>query len=265
MKKIVLILSLSILQFMDVNAQLGTIDPNFSLGTGFTGTGITQARVEIINQQTDGKLLVGGWFTSYNENPASRIARLNLDGTIDSGFNTGTGFTGFSPYVKAIALQPDGKIVVGGNFTAFNGTNRHRIARLNSDGTLDTGFNPLTGLNSDVNAIAIQSDGKIVIGGIFTLYDWLNSDGISRPKIAILNADGSLDTSFDPQAGFGTSIGSQERVTKIIVQPDGKILTCGQFEQFNGTTRFMVARLNENGTLDNSFDAGANFQFNFGT
>jgi len=264
MKKVLILLSLTIFLFTDAQAQLGTIDANFTLGTGFTGTGFTQSRVECITQQADGKLLVGGWFTDYNGTSANRIARLNLDGSIDNSFKTGAGFTGFSGYVKSIALQQDGKIVVGGNFTAFNGTTRHRIARLNSDGSLDTSFDPLTGFNSDVNSVAIQSDGKIVVAGVFSSFDWQNSGGISRLRIARLYSDGSLDASFDPGNGFVSTTGAQARVHKLIIQSDGKILACGQFEEFNTSSRIIVARLNSDGTLDNSFDAGRNFQLNFG-
>jgi uncharacterized delta-60 repeat protein len=244
-------------------AQLGTIDPTFNLGSGFGG-GFTQSRVETTVQQADGKLLVGGWFTDYNGTTSNFIARLNLDGSFDNTFIIDDGFSGFSGYVKAIAIQADGKIVVGGNYLGFNGTTRHRIARLNMDGSLDLTFDPQTGFNSDVNAVAIQNDGKIIVAGIFSAYDWLNSGGISRPGIARLNTDGSLDNSFDPGNGFVSTTAAQARIHKLIIQPDGKILACGQFEEFNNTNRIIVVRLNANGSIDNSFDAGNNFQLIFG-
>lgn len=246
-------------------AQLGTIDGDFVLGTGF-GTGALEARVESIVQQPDGKLLVGGWFTDYNGTAVNRLVRLNLDGSIDNTFNIGNGIDGFSAYVKAIALQADGKILIGGNFLEFDGTTRHRIARLTSNGSLDESFDPLTGFNSDVNSIAVQPDGKIIVAGIFTAYDWLNNGGIACPRIARLQSDGSLDDSFSPTPnaflpvlGFG-----QARVHKVLLQADGKILACGLFDDFDGVTRTIAARLNADGSLDTSFDPGDNFQINFG-
>lgn len=263
MKNTLLLFVFTFFQTLSVFGQLGTIDPDFDPGTGF-GESILESRVETIIQQPDGKLLVGGWFSEYNGTAISLIARLNLDGSLDNSFAIGDGFSGFSSYVKAIALQPDGKILVGGNFTEFDGTTRHRIARLNSDGSLDSGFDPLTGFNSDVNAIVVQPDGKILVAGIFSAYDWLNAGGVVRNRIARLNADGSLDTSFDPQDGFVSTTGGQTRIHKLILQPDGKILACGQFDEFNGEPRIIVARLNADGTLDNSFDAGDNFELIFG-
>lgn len=252
---------LAIFQSVVLCAQLGEIDPSFDPGTGFTDGG-SGSEVEIFIQQPDGKILAGGWFSEYNGTPANMVARLNLDGSIDNSFNTGNGFTGVSGYVKALALQPDGKVLVGGNFLEYNGTTRHRIARLNSDGSLDMSFDPGSGFNSDVNSIVLQPDGKIIVAGIFSAYDWLNSGGIPRASIARLNSDGSLDASFDPGAGFGTTVG-QRRVHKIILQPDGKILACGQFTSYDAVPRFLVARINADGSLDNSFDAGENFTMFF--
>lgn len=242
--------------------QLGTIDPNFTLGTGF-GPDQWTGNCETIVQQADGKLIVGGYFTEFNGNSAVRLVRLNLDGTIDASFQTGGGFTGVSAYVKALAIQSDGKILVGGNFLEFDGVTRHRIARLNADGSLDTSFDPLTGFDSDVNTIQVQADGKILVGGVFTKYDWLNSPGIDRNRIARLNADGSLDTSFNPGDGI-TSTAGQARVHEIILQDDGKILVCGLFTNYHDQIRNILVRINSNGTIDPTLDASSEFTEVFG-
>jgi len=238
-------------------AQLGTIDPAFSIGTG-AGSSFTEKRIETMVQQPDGKLLLGGWFADFNGTPSRLIVRLNLDGSVDNTFNVGTGFEGFSSYVNTIALQPDGKILVGGNFLSYNGVTRHRIARLLPNGALDESFVPGTGFNSDVNSIALQPDGKIVVGGIFSKYDWLNNGGINRQAICRLNSDGSLDTSFDSAVGFSTTSG-QLRVHTVIVQPDGKIICGGLFTAYKGVGRIIIARLNADASLDTTFDAGDNF------
>lgn len=262
MKKSIATFVLLAFNSLFVYGQLGTIDSSFNIGSGFGGIGgsITQSRVEVIVQQPNEQLLVGGWFRQFNGTLIDRLARINLDGSLDNSFNIGTGFNG---YVKGIALQSNNKIIVGGGYTSIDGVNRHRIARLNSDGSLDSTFNPLTGFNSDINTVAIQPDGKIIVAGVFSTFDWLNPPGIARRGIARLNADGSLDTSFDPQGGFVSTTGAQTRINKIILQPDGKILACGQFDEFNTVTRIIIARTNADGTLDNSFNAGANFQLTF--
>src|SRR5690606_5239549 len=99
-------------------------------------------------------------------------------------------------FVIASSLQSDGKVVIGGAFSSINGTVRDRIARLNTDGSLDTTFNPGTGANDLVTSISIQSDGKIIIGGWFIFYN-----GTAIKRIARLNTDGSLDNTFDPGTG----------------------------------------------------------------
>lgn len=245
-----------------VLAQLGSIDPAFSIGTGAGGT-FTQKRIETMVQQPDGKILIGGWFVDFNGTPSRLIVRLNLDGSVDNTFNVGTGFEGTSSYVNTIALQPDGKILVGGNFLSYNGVTRHRIARLHPNGTLDESFVPGTGFNSDVNSIALQSDGKIVVGGIFSKYDWLNNGGINRQAICRLNSDGSLDNSFDSAIGFSTTSG-QLRVNTVIVQPDGKIICGGLFTGYKGVSRILIARLNTDASLDTTFNAGNSFVLTFG-
>src|SRR5262249_54253067 len=108
---------------------------------------------------------------------AGRVARLNPDGTYDSSFLTGTGANGV---VFGVAVQADGRIGVGGDFTSFNGRPLNRIARLNSDGSLDNGFNPGTGANDTVFALRIQPDSALVIGGTFTAVDDLSRSHIAR-------------------------------------------------------------------------------------
>jgi len=107
----------------------GSVDTSLNLGAnGFLGGGVNS-----IVQQSDGKLVVGGTFTSYNTVGRNRIARLNTNGSIDSTFTIGTGFNGG---VTDIIQQSDGKFVVGGTFTSYNGTTRSKIARLNTNGDL---------------------------------------------------------------------------------------------------------------------------------
>jgi uncharacterized delta-60 repeat protein len=214
----------------------GTLDNTFNPGTGANGA------VNSIALQPDGKIIIGGEFISFNDTTRRRIARLNVDGTLDNTFNPGTGA---GSTVHAIALQPDGKIIIGGYFIDYTGTARNRIARLNNDGTLDNTFNPGSGASDAVYSITLQSDGKIIIGGLFLSYNWT-----ARMRIARLNADGSLDNTFNPGTGVSGDVNS------IALQPDGKIIIGGGFTSYNGTTRNSIARLNSDGTLDNTFNPG---------
>jgi uncharacterized delta-60 repeat protein len=219
----------------------GSLDTDFNIGVGFN------SNVMGMGLQSDGKIVVIGQFSSYNGTAVSRIARLNTNGTLDTSFNIGTGFNWWGP--ESIFIQDDNKIVIGGLFTTFNGVTRNEIARLNADGTLDTTFDPGTGLSGsyypEILDIAVQSDGKIIIVGMrIDTYR-----GTSIGYIARINTDGSLDTDFHANAGTGFTI----RTASVAIQSDGKILIGGDFDSYNGTTIKKIARLNSNGTLDNTF------------
>ncbi len=172
----------------------GSVDTSFNPGTGINGS------VNAIALGSDGKPLVGGYFSTVNGTTRNSIARLNGDGSVDTSFNPGTGINGS---VNAIALGSDGKPLVGGYFTTVNGITRNSIAQLNGDGSVDTSFNPGTGINGSVNAIALGSDGKPLVGGYFTTVN-----GITRNSIAQLNGDGSVDTSFNPGTGMNNGVGA---------------------------------------------------------
>src|SRR5262249_20851844 len=159
------------------------------------------------------------------------IARLNSNGSVDSGFDPGTGVTGtipgFSTELECIVVQPDGKVLIGGVFTSVNGTSRTRFARLNANGSLDTGFNPvlvypgIPDYAERVRSVVLQPDGKLLIGG-----DFISVNGTNRNRIARLNSDGSLDTSFDPGTGFDLT------AKALLQQPDGRIVVAGYFTSF---------------------------------
>lgn len=194
--------------------------------------------------QSDGKIIVGGWFTEFNGTPVNRIVRLNTDGSIDNTFNVGTGAEGDQAQVLASAVQSDGKIVIGGIFTTYNGTSIRNFARLNSDGSIDQSFNTGTGPEYAVRAMHIQTDNKIVIGGTFYSYN-----GSSSPRLARINTDGTVDATF-AQTGSGLN----GEVYDIAIQSDGKIFATGHFTAYNGITAGRIVRLNSNGTLDHNFD-----------
>ena len=199
-------------------AQAQTLDAGFNPNAN--------GRVNELAIQADGKILVGGQFTSIGGQPRNDIARLNADGTLDTAFNPNASGGSFS-FVLALAIQADGKIVVGGLFTSIGGQTRNSIARLNADGTLDTAFNP--NANEEVLALAIQADGKILVGGRFT-----SIGGQPRNNIARLNADGTADTAFNPNAN--------NFVTALAIQSNGSILVGGDFTSIDGQPRNRIAR-----------------------
>ena len=243
MKRIIFIANLlfSIVGF----AQPGSIDLTFN--PGISAYGILTTAV-----QSDGKIIIAGNFTSYNGIAIKRIARLNANGTLDTTFNPGIGPVGISSSVDKISIQSDGKIIIAGGFTSYNGIAINHIARLNANGTLDTTFNPRASVNRVPATLAIQSDGKIIIGGSFTSYN-----GIARNGIARLNTDGTLDTDFNPGTGISFSQYYIYYVKTISFQSDGKIIVGGDFASYNGIAINNIARLNTDGTLDTTFNPGS--------
>jgi uncharacterized delta-60 repeat protein len=220
------------------------INTTFVVGTGFVGTAGSTGN-EAFALQSDGKILVGGSFTSYQGVTANRIVRINTNGSIDTTFSTGTGFDSF---VQAISLQTDGKIIVGGAFTTYNGTGANRIIRLNTDGSIDGTFVYGTGFDNNVNTTEIQSDGKILCGGVFTTYN-----GTGANRIVRLNTNGSVDGTFVYGTGFDNT------VTDIAIQSDGKIVVCGGFTTYKGTGSVRIIRLTTLGAIDVTLVVGTGF------
>lgn len=203
------------------------------------------SRVFDIVQLSNGQTYFGGNFFQFDGQDADDILKLNSDGTLDTSFDTDPGTNGT---VYAVAVQSDNKVLIGGTFTSYNSISSNYIARLNTDGSLDTTFstNIGTGFNDDVNEITLQSDGKILVGGEFTSFN-----GNSAPYLTRLNTDGSLDTTFATQLGSGPD----KRVTKIEIQNDGKVFVSGEFDNFSSTASTKIVKLNSNYSIDNSFNS----------
>ncbi len=195
--------------------------------------------------QPDGKILVGGYFRTLNGVRYNHLVRLNADYSVDNTFSATVNGSVF-----AIALQPDGKIVIGGIFTAVNGTGQNYIARLLPNGGIDTTFDTGGGASSYINAVAVQANGKIVIGGTFT-----QVGGESRPYAARLNSDGSVDQDFVPNLPQPTGPSFIPSIVySLAVQPDGKIVLAGFiFRGQNPLQPTPVLRLNADGSIDSSF------------
>ena len=216
-----------------MTGQADSFDPNANMFGVYT-----------IAVEADGKILAGGDFTSLSPDGGgavtrNHIARLETDGRLDRTLN----LSAVGGQVNATAVQPDGKILIGGSFTTVLGVTRNNIARLNTDGTLDSVFNP--NANGEVLSIAVQTDGKILEGGAFS-----SIGGQTRNYIARLDGTTGLADSFDPNAGFA--------VVSIAVQADGKVIAGGAFPFIGGQVRSRIARLDAATGLADSFNPNAN-------
>ena len=212
----------------------GSIDTTFKPGSG-AGDDIRTMAI-----QTDGKLIVGGRFSTFDGAQMKGLARLAKDGRLETNFNAE-----ISGSVHAVALQADGKILVGGDFQRVGEAVRRRIARIKPGGTLDTSFDARAALNRDVRAIAIQPDGKVIAGGSFD-----SAGGRAHAGVTRFNPSGTRDASFNPGTGANNIVWS------VATQKDGKIIIAGDFSRFNGVEAGRIARLNADGSLDETFNSG---------
>ncbi len=216
--------------FARLNAD-GTLDAGFVPAQA-------NARVKAFAVQPDGKILIGGTFSAVGGTSIAAIARLNADGTLDAGFSSPISDTylSFLSGVTSIALRPDGRILLAGNFCAPADAACNTTAaavRLNTDGSLDTDLTAASGLDdAEGFAIVAHPDGTTLVAGY--------------SSFRRLSAADTWDTSFDPQpTGF---------VNSIVVQPDGRVLVAGAFIDIGGGPRTHIARLNADGSADASFD-----------
>lgn len=233
----------------------GTLDTTFNVG----GAGFGGNTVELI-EQSDGKIIVVGMFTTYNGVAAGRIIRLNPDGTRDASFDTGTGFNSTAQVIVPLS---DGSIIVGGAFATFNGVSTpSRLVKLSATGALDPNFHTNIGtLDGTVTTVELLADGSLVAGGQFS------------KRILKFAQDGTVDSTFNTAIGSGLTISPSTStipgVFDIVQQADGSLIVSGLFNNLNGTAiPANITRLNLNGTrtttagtfnanLSTGFDGGA--------
>lgn len=231
----------------------GTLDQSFH-----PGTGVSEGAVRVLAIQPDGQIVIGGDFKWVNGISRRGIARLNATGELDQTFDAAPGFGMGDVNVTVLQLQTDGKLILGGSLGLFQRT-AQTLARLNLDGSVDPAFHAGAGADLDrlysglprISSLAVQTDGKILVSGAFNSFD-----GVARPCVARVNADGSLDQGFWPDLQLSDQ--SYSRPLSVAVQADGKVLVAGLFfRSSNRAVRAGIARLNSDGTLDESFDPGA--------
>ncbi|MCL4179182.1 MAG: hypothetical protein KJ072_15750 [Verrucomicrobia bacterium] len=224
-------------------AQDGVFDASFDVGLGPDGT------IEALAVQRDGKILVGGSFSNFAGFPRLCLARLNDTGAVDFGFACEPGPNGT---IYKLHPSSDGKVIVLGEFTEIGGEPRLGIARLNADGSADPTFD---GSEQPVNSYGlswplliktvIQPDGKLLLAGFFQSVRGLSVSGVAR-----LNADGSVDTSFQPFPGTTYS-----QASDLVLQPDGKMIIVGEFARSPDDPERNLLRLNPDGSEDYTFSA----------
>jgi uncharacterized delta-60 repeat protein len=216
----------------------GGIDPAFN---PFISVPSSVSRVAV---QSDGKVVVSGPFSYMNGVARNTLARLSADGTLDATFDPGTGFSNTPP--AQIILQADGKILAAGQFTSYNGTAVPGIVRLNTNGSIDSSFSVSLDLAGRVESVAVQPDGKILIGGSFSTVN-----GVARKGVARVDSAGLLDPSFE------VVFGNDPTIYQILVEPSGKIIVGGAFSGVHGVPRTNFVRVESNGALDPTFNAGS--------
>jgi len=208
----------------------GTLDAAFNVDANYP--------VYALVVQSDDKILVVGNFDNlFGEYWADNFVRLNSDGTLDTSFQPDFGIN-----ANALALQADGKIVVVGSPQL----DPYAMARFTSEGNLDTSFTPPLpneGLDGGIGVVALQTSGRVIIGGAFR-----ELDGVLIKNLAQLNTDGTLNPAFNPAPNAD--------IYALAVQPDNKILVGGGYSKINGQVRHSIVRLNADGTLDESFAIG---------
>ncbi len=224
----------------------GTVDASFSSGSGFDGQ-IYAIAAYPTNSIYAGKVLVGGLFNHYNGFAVTNLACLNIDGSLNTNFATALG-SGPSGTVRALALQSDGSVLLGGDFTNVNQNVLNHVARLTATGAIDTTFSGNLGLGASdsVQGIALQSDNRIVLVGQFT-----QASGVTRNHITRLLPSGAID----PTINFGD--GANGDVAAVLIQPaNGFLVIGGSFSQYDDQTANNIARI-----YGNSETGSGNFEF----
>lgn len=251
---------------------------DFAFDQTFDAGNFTNGPINAAILQPDGKVVIGGQFHKVHGAVRHNLARLNADGTLDLTFDAGNGPDN-GIRVGGMILQTDGKLIIyGGFFTNVNGVARYAsIARLNSDGSLDTAFDPGRVISLDgnddgsgnasyvgtVNAVVLQPDGKFVVAGEFTHIITGPGESLPRSSVARFNSDGTFDPSFDPGAGAQngdppTSPGSIAYAARQNIGAEsGKIILQGFFQSFDGHPVSNLVRLNDDGSFDGSFSPPA--------
>lgn len=221
--------------------RIARLNEDGSLDTRFANGLMPDNVVRALSLQPDGSVVIGGDFTTINSVPRNRIARLDASGRMHLTLVFGGTTNGA---IRALALEPDGNLLVGGEFSVFNGQQRRALVRV-GDGIPVSGFAPGFPLGGGVNAIAVQPDGRILLAGTFTMIT--GSTGASSFRMGRIFPDGTYDQSFS------SPIDQIAWVESMLLQDDGRIMIGGNFDNLGGQSLSGLARLNNDGSIDPSF------------
>lgn len=232
------------------NLPAGSRDTSFDTGFG-PNDFVLSADI-----QDDGRIVVGGNFSSFNGKVREGLTRINPSGLLDNTFEIGTGA---NDRVNDVIVRDDGKVLAGGSFTAVNGTNRIYIARLNTDGKVDRTFDPGSGPDNPILAMAESPDGQVVVVGNFTRFN-----NVSRNKVALLAEDGRINTTFDSTVGANGVVRTAAIHTNGL--HTGKVVIGGDFTTYGGLDQARISRLNlADGQIDLTFAANVGTAFSGGS
>ncbi len=217
----------------------GVLDTSWNYDlTEHRGLPTVNGRIYKSHLLPDGKLLIAGNFTTYNGQPAARIARLNADGTLDNSFNPGSGA---DLLIYDLLVQPDGKIILAGSFNRFNGVAANRVVRLDANGAVDPAFN--VGVGPDgykVDQIGLLPNGAIILTGT-----WRKWGNYARNNFIVLNSDGTLHPTYNAIGGLRYATASDDGTVMEIINVKGEnaVIMVGNFDYFDGRAANRIVKL----------------------
>lgn len=213
----------------------GDLDNSFVVGTGFTGS-FGSSPVYSLLVQADQKLLVGGDFMYYQGLIASKLCRIKQNGNVDTAFVTNLS-SGFDNIIRAIEQMADGKILVGGDFTVYQGSTYNKIACLNSDGSPNTSFDVAGGPGGSVYSLKKTPNNKIMVGGSFNFFN-----GVMDRALVRINANGTRDANFATGTGF-TMTGNAPTVYAIHIAIDSSVYVGGYFDKYQDSSYLNIVKI----------------------
>ena len=223
--------------------QDGTVDPTFDPGSGldYSGGSFGSGWLNQLKLQADGKLLIAGIFNKVNGTNRNYVARLNANGSLDTGFDDGSGPVAGNVIgdVRGLGVLADGRVIVGGGFTSLNGTACNGLARLNTNGTVDTTYQPASP-GAGV-PFGLQADGRLVYSGGDNFARCINTDG----TMTRTNVDGFTNLVF--------VVAANNLIRQVSALSGGGTMIGGSFTAVSGQSRRCLARLLPDGSLDSSF------------
>jgi uncharacterized delta-60 repeat protein len=242
------------------NEHAGHVDPNFRPAIYFPSNGGNGVSSPVVALQADGRILVAGSLTVTNPVTGlpTSIVRLNPDGSLDPSlqltipFSPGFFIDPFGSSVYSLALQSNQDILIGGTGSlTMNDQPAAFLARVHPDGATDTGFapDPKT-ISNPVHLISVQSDGKILVDQVIA-----GTSGTQQSTLVRLNSDGSLDPSWN--MGSVSNGVWNTAIYSAVPLLDGRVLIAGDFSGIQNVTRNAIARLNSDGSLDQTFNPGS--------